>query len=115
MDPLPYVKIDKSSFLEVQLSKWKEEIKFEEIKVSDFLEMLDQGEVIEKGLGYYAENCYGDQAYDIPFGTWSDKKEILHASKEEKGSYSINLARGSFPWCRKELVIGRFRFYKLNK
>lgn len=87
--------------------------KFEEINIYDFLKMLDKGKRIEKGDGYYAKECYGDQAFKIPFGTWSNKREIIHASKEEKDSYNINLSRGSFPLLRKELIEDRFKFYKL--
>lgn len=91
----------------------KKKTGFKEIKIDDFLKMLDGGRKIEVEDEYYAQECYGDEAFKIPFGTWSDIKKILHAEKEEKDSYNINLSRGSFPLCRKELIKDRFKFYKL--
>jgi len=114
MEPLPDVKLDYNAYLEVALIDWRKSFTFKEIKVDDFLKMLDEGKRIEQGDGYYAQECYGDQAYKIPFGIWCEKREVVHACKEEGESYSINLTRGSFPYTRKELIVDRFKFYKLT-
>lgn len=45
----------------------------------------------------HAKENYGDMAYKVPPGTWSPFRKIMSFYKNERGIYTINLSRGSFP------------------